>query len=275
MKSWFIFVILPFASALAASTNDWPVYRHDAALSGVSRGKGKITKPQIKWEYYLGAPFVAVAADRNPEPSNIADLDGDGTLEKFSINGKMIEVTDLSGRRLWSFTVDGYPLGGNVRVCKLFPDRKGQQIVSFSHRMDNGEGQGYCFTFDKGVQNGELAWTTGPLTGQYSPTLIVDDVDGDGLPEIIAAPHYQVQIFNGQTGVLKAAVPVAKGRNYGILLSRPRPGYVQKDIYVICDFVLHVECVRFENGKWVHAWGRKYLEDENAARPQGREQYLR
>src|SRR4030095_7576283 len=29
------------------------------------------------------------------------------------------------------------------------------------------------------------------------------------------------------------------------------------------------------NGKWVHAWGLKYLEDENAAAPEGRQRYIR
>lgn len=268
-------VLLVALCSRAASSNDWPVYRHDVALSGVSPGKGRIEKPEIKWEYYLGVPPVTIATDRKPEDPNVADLDGDGTLERFSLKGKTLEVTDLSGKRLWTFEVSGHPLGGNVRVAKLFPDLKGMQIVSFSHRMDTGEGQGYCFAFNNGVTNGELAWTTGPLISQYAPTLIVDDVDGDGFPEIVTAPHYQVQIFNGQTGALKAAVPVAKGRNYGMLLSRPRPGFKSKDIFVISDFVLHVECVRFNDGKWVHAWGKKYLEDENAARPQGREQYLR
>src|SRR5688572_15004650 len=203
------------------------------------------------WEYYLGAPPVAIAVDRKPENLYVADLDGDGAPEKFSLNGNTIEVSDLSGKHLWTFNVDGHPLGGNVRVGKLFPDRKGQQIISFSHRMDTGEGQGYCFEFDKGATNGELAWTTGPLTAQYAPTLIMDDVDGDGLLEIVTAPHYQVQIFKGQTGALKAAVPVAKGRNYGVLLSRPRTGHAQKNIFVVCDFVLHIECARFENGKWI------------------------
>ncbi|MDW8367932.1 MAG: VCBS repeat-containing protein, partial [Abditibacteriales bacterium] len=262
-------------TTLAASANDWRVYRHDVSLSGVSPGKGNIVTPHLKWEYYLGAPFVTVAADRNYQPSNVADLDGDGTPERFHLSGKTIEVTDLNSKPLWSFTVSGHPLGGNVRVCQLLPDRKGKQIISFSHRMDTGEGQGYCFAFDKGARNGALVWTTGPLTAHYAPTLIVDDVDGDGLQEIVTAPHYRVQIFNGQTGALKAEVPVAKGRNYGILLSRPRRDRPQKDIYIISDFVLHVECVRFENGKWVHAWGHKYLEDENAPRPQGRLEYIR
>jgi hypothetical protein len=258
-----------------ASTNDWPVYRHDTALSGVSPGRGHITVPEIKWEYYLGAPFVSVATAGFGTAENIADLCGDGVRERFSLSGKTIEVMDLSGAKLWTHIVDGYPLGGNVRVCRLFPDRKGQQVISFSSRMDTGEGQGYCFSFEHGATNGQLAWTTGPLTSQYAPTLIVDDVDGDGLPEIVTAPHYKVQIFNGQTGALKAEVTEAKGRNYGMLLTRPRRDRPQKDIFVISDFVLHVECVRFEQGHWVHAWGHKYFEDENAPRPEGRQKYLR
>src|SRR5262245_3704465 len=140
-------ILIATSSAMGAPANDWPVYRHDVALSGVSPGKGRIVTPEIKWEYYLGAPFVGLAMDRNPEPSDQADLDGDGTVEKFSLSGKTITVTNRSGQQLWSFTVDGYPLGGNVRVCKLFPDRRGQQLVSFSSRMDTGEGQGYCFSF--------------------------------------------------------------------------------------------------------------------------------
>jgi outer membrane protein assembly factor BamB len=268
-------ILLLMSDAIGSPANEWPVYRHDVALSGVSPGQGRIITPEIKWEYYLGAAFVALATDRNDARSDQADLDGDGHVETFSLRPRTIAVTDLSGQQVWSLAVNGHPLGGNVRVCKLFPDRSGRQLVSFSHRMDSGEGQGYCFSFDKGLQNGELAWTTGPLTGQYSPTLIIDDVDGDGLPEIVTAPHYRVQIFSGQTGVLKAEVPVAKGRNYGILLSRPRPGRVQKDIFIVCDFVLHVECVRWENNKWIHAWGHKYLEDENAGLPEGRQRYIR
>src|SRR6266536_2827710 len=156
MKVHALCAFLLAGSSLAAGTNDWPVYRHDAALSGVSPGKGRIRKPEIKWEYYLGAPPVTIAADRKPANPNVADLDGDGMSEMFSLNGKTIAVTDLSGHRLWTFTVDGQPLGGNVRVGKLFPDRKGLQIIAFSHRMDTGEGQGYCFAFDKGAKNGEL-----------------------------------------------------------------------------------------------------------------------
>ncbi len=279
-------VLFGVSVAALAAGSDWPVYRHDAALTSVSPGKGAITKPAVKWEHYLGVPYQAIATDRKPVNAFSGDLDGDGRIETFTIDNKTIKVFDPAGEELWSHTVDGFPLGGNVRVAELLPDRKGLQVISFSSRMDTGEGQGYCFAFDKGAAKGELVWTTGPLTGQYAPTLIVDDVDGDGLPEIVSAPHYRVQIFDGHTGKIKAEVPWDVGRNYGALLTRPRPRAstarpggsaaeaTHKDIFVVCDFVCHVDCIRHQDGEWVHAWGYKYFEP-NRPTPRGREIYMR
>jgi outer membrane protein assembly factor BamB len=270
-----------------SSPVDWPVYRHDVALTGVSPGKGRIVTPNVQWEYDLGVPYEAMANVRSPDVvwsgrARVADLDGDGRLERILIDDRTLRITDPDGRELWTYTVEGLPLGVNVRVCNLLRPAggdghsggRGLQVISFSNRMDNGQGQGYCFTFDRGAERGELLWTTGPLTGQYSPTLVVDDVDGDGWPEIVMAPHSRVQIFNGQTGALKAEIPWSVGRNYGALLTRPRHDRPQKDIYVISDFVLHVDRLGFENGAWAHAWGHKYVEPD-APTPVGREKYLR
>jgi hypothetical protein len=83
-----------------------------------------------------------------------------------------------------------------------------------------------------------------------------------------------VQIFNGQTGQVKAEVPWEVGRNYGALLTRPAGNGHAKDIYIVSDFVAHVDAIRLRDGKWTHAWGHKYLEP-NVPLPQGRQTYLR
>ena len=234
------------------------MYRHDPRQSSVSPAKGNIASPVIQWEHYLGVPFQSLVSttDRNPWST---DLDGDGERETVVAQGPEVYVIDGAGQRVWSHAVHGTASQGRVRLCHLWPDAKGPQAVVFTSRMDTGEGQGYCFRFDEGVEKGRLAWTTGPLTGQHAPTLIVDDVDGDGVQEIVNAPHYRVQIFDGRTGELEAEVPWDVGRNYGILLTRPRSDSAHKDIFIVCDFVLHVDCIRHVDGEWTHDWGHKYV----------------
>lgn len=265
--------MLLLGATVGAAGSDWPMYRHDTALSGVSMGKGMIVRPAVKWSYYLGCPWTPLAADRQDTPWT-ADLDGNGEPETLSVAGKTIRVLDRAGQPLWEHALAGEAHLERVRIAGMLPDRKGTQVVVFTSRMDSGEGQGYCFTFHKGAAQGELAWTTGPLTGQYAPTLVIDDVDGDSVPEVVTAPHYRVQIFNGQTGALKAEIPWKVGRNYGALLTRPRRDGPGKDLFILCDFVPHVDCLRYQEGRWTHAWGHRYVE-ENAPEPRGRRQYLR
>jgi len=210
------------AAIARAADTQWPMYRHDSRLTGATDAAGKIVRPQVIWQYSLGIPYQPLASHDDADRS-LYDLDGDGTRERFTVEGTTLRVTDAEGAELGRVEVEGGPLGKVVRVAKLFPLRPGLQVIAFSQRMDTGAGQGHCFTFHRGVRHGELAWSTGPLEHYYSPTLIVDDLDGDGLPEIVAAPHYRVQIFSGQTGRLKAEVPWDVGRNYGVLISRPRP----------------------------------------------------
>src|SRR3954451_23162543 len=90
------------AEAQTSGTADWPVYRHDSALTGTTKAKGKITSPKVKWEYYLGIPpanLVDVAASGR---GNLADLDGDGILERYVIDDKTIRIFGLHGEVLWT-----------------------------------------------------------------------------------------------------------------------------------------------------------------------------
>ncbi|MGE3315096.1 MAG: PQQ-binding-like beta-propeller repeat protein [Planctomycetaceae bacterium] len=267
------FVVLNVGTLCLAGEADWPMYRHDPHLTGSTTAKGKIRTPAILWEKYLGTSYQPFATHKRSD-DGLVDLDGDGRRERFRIEPTSFVVQDENGTELSRINVAGRPLGETVRVVRLFPERPGTQVVVLTHRMDNGEGECRCFSFHRGSKLGELAWTTGPIKDYYSPTIIFDDVDGDGEMEVVTAPHYRVQIFSGRSGQLEAEVPWETGRNYGVLTSRPRENSTHKDLFVISDFMPHVDGIRFSDGKWQHVWGHKYVEP-NIPLPNGRERAMR
>lgn len=256
-----------------AGEADWPLYRHDVRLTGATDAQGRIRHPVVLHEHYLGTPYQEFATYK-PADDGLVDLDGDGTCERIVIRTQELYVHDEFGNEVCRVPVVGRPLGDIVRVVKLRPDRAGMQVVVLSHRMDNGEGQCYAFTFHNGRTEGALLWSTGPLDNYYSPTMIFDDIDGDGQVEAITAPHNRVQIFDGRTGQLKSEVRWDTGRNYGVLASRPRKDSKFKDLFVVSDFMPHVDGIRFIDGEWRHAWGHKYVEP-NIPLPNGRERTMR
>src|SRR5262245_45661721 len=75
-----------------AGNADWPVDQHDVALTGTTTAKGKITSPRVKWEYYLGIPPTDLVGADAPGSGGLVDLDGDGILERYAIDGKTIRV---------------------------------------------------------------------------------------------------------------------------------------------------------------------------------------
>src|SRR5262245_40742194 len=79
---------------------DWPVHRNDLPLTGTTTAKGKITSPQVKWEYYLGIPPIDLVSVDAPGSDGLVDLDGDGILERYAIDGKTIRVFGLHGELL-------------------------------------------------------------------------------------------------------------------------------------------------------------------------------
>lgn len=270
-----VLVTLAIATATATPSTEWPVYRHNRTLTSVSPITGNLTQPSILLEHPLGVPapqFTQMVSHRQPHQ---ADLDGDGNLENVVVTSEGVTVQNAVGRTLWSFTYPAKVGSSLLRLCPVLLASEVPQVVVFTKRMDTGEGRGYCFDFSDGVERGYLAWSTEPLTGQHAPTLVIDDVDGDDQLEIVTAPHYRVQIFDAQTGKLEAEVPWQVGRNYGLLTTRPSvTGSHYKDIYIISDFVLHVDCIRHVNGAWRHAWGHRYVKP-NSPQPRGREKYIR
>lgn len=266
--AWLLLVALWLTAAtsllgpgvLAASDLEWPVYRHDVHYTGASAGKGSITNPAVIWDYYLGPPRVGVVHSPLLRKAARRDLDGDGRLESVTAWGRTLTITSEDGQVLWQhqFEEDGFA-DCRLEVGDIIPERAGLEVACSSGHMDTGYGRAYLFGFDKGASPGELIWATDDLKHQYAPCLVLADVDGDGNKEIVLSPHYRVQVLDGRTGAVKYEVPWQVGRNYGILLAQNIDDDPGAEVLIVCDFVLHVDMLKFDDGRPRHVWGHRYM----------------
>ncbi len=258
-------VIALSLGCLVASTRadgTWPIERHDTRNTGATSLRGRITRPAVWWDYYLGPPRAERADNDAVDASAWHDLDGDGRPERVHVGGSTITVQDRTGRTLWSHTAPNNTqlAAFCCKVARVLPDARGLQILTASSRMDTGEGYAWCFSFERGAARGRIAWKTPNLTGMYSPEGIVADVDSDGRMEFCLAPHYRVLILDAVTGKTKHTVPWDVGRNYGLFAAEDVDGDGCRELLVICDFVLHVDLIDVSpGGKATHAWSKRFI----------------
>src|SRR6476619_5784440 len=84
----------PAAAFLAGS--DWPMYRHDPALSAESPLRGGLAEaPRVAWSLDLGGPHVP------SESVVVRDVTGDGRDEFLALTADSVACRDNRGRLLW------------------------------------------------------------------------------------------------------------------------------------------------------------------------------
>jgi hypothetical protein len=109
----------PLAAALTAAATegrrmkltgtDWPVYRHDAALTAISPLKGGLGQaPHVAWSLDLGGRAVP------SERILVADVTGDGRDDFLALGAETVTCRDARGRERWR--LEGYP---NARVADV------------------------------------------------------------------------------------------------------------------------------------------------------------
>src|SRR5262245_2995269 len=82
--------------ATFAPGSDWPMYRHDPALSGVSPIKGGLAEaPRVAWTIDLGGPKVPA------ESVIVRDVTGDGRDDFLTLSADTVVCRDNRGRLLW------------------------------------------------------------------------------------------------------------------------------------------------------------------------------
>jgi hypothetical protein len=85
---------LPASPFLAGS--DWPMYRHDPALSAASPIRGGLADtPRVAWSLDLGGPHLP------SESVVVRDVTGDGRDEFLTLTADSVTCRDNRGRRLW------------------------------------------------------------------------------------------------------------------------------------------------------------------------------
>src|SRR5438105_4861613 len=76
--------------------SDWPMYRHDAELSGASTLRGGLAEaPKVAWSLDLGGPHVPA------ESILVRDVTGDGRDEFLILSADSVACRDSRGRLLW------------------------------------------------------------------------------------------------------------------------------------------------------------------------------
>jgi hypothetical protein len=84
------------ASPAFLAGSDWPMYRHDPALSAASPLRGGLAEaPRLAWSLDLGGPHVPA------ESVVVCDVTGDGRDEFLTLTADAVACRDNRGRLLW------------------------------------------------------------------------------------------------------------------------------------------------------------------------------
>lgn len=176
------FIFLNAAWSSAGPGADWPSFRHDAGLTGLSPLKGGMDKaPGELWSIDLGGPSYPA------ETVTIQDINGDGKVEVLRTLTDRLICQNLAGKKLWETKKIQKPLVRDIRdyagdggrgllttytralstVYNMIDGRTGKMAELFStqnvfggtprtgHILQGVKGQQYCFPWSGGE---EEAW---------------------------------------------------------------------------------------------------------------------
>ena len=136
---------------------DWPVWRHDPALTGRSPLKGSLTKaPVVSWRY----PLTGMRS------------------EVFHPSQYVWGLLTLDGEKIWNLP------GGDVPQVGVLPglgDVDGDGKMALGAPFPDGF---RCYE----AATGKLRWTLKIPAGPYAGTVSAD-LDGDGRDEFLFAAH--------------------------------------------------------------------------------------
>jgi len=248
---------------------NWPAVRNFDNTGASHLLGGRLSSPTVRARYRQPNHYYPVVARMVATPPSAAptawgekprpatqDFDGDGNLETIRhINAadsvKVQVVSAPDGAVLWEHEISMENRPGlhliDPIIADVVPELNGDEAIFFGNWIDvprkeamgieNEDGFfGYicCVSYADGV--GRMVWENEQMHITYSPGVIIDDIDEDGIQDIVVSVHFRMFAINGQTGETTHDVFFSHGRNYALVQTFEGEGDVLKRVLISGDF---------------------------------------
>jgi uncharacterized protein (TIGR03382 family) len=240
------------AHAASPPAGSWVTYGHDFQRTGRADGVGALLAPKVAWTLPMGALL-------GPTQAFAADADGDGRPEIVAISGGRVIATHADGSTLWTTPIMGpttvlgaWDLDGNGTIEVVVDTTAGVVVLggpggnvvarittdapvaaTFAPESAHGgvlilaasRGPLSGYDFRNGLSSTAPAWTTSAANDTAN---VVDDVDGDGLPDLVRPLDDGFEVDDPLTGATRYALPAmgpaAYVYSYALVNVDGRPG---------------------------------------------------
>jgi hypothetical protein len=232
------------------------MFRADQVQSCRARGVGEIGAPRVGWSFDLRGWSVqlGVAGDATVNAPQVRTLRLDGeefpalSATQQAAWGLAPPMVDLAG--------DGKLVPAPAYAARVIPSLPGYQVPG-TVMNDAARGCGVLYAYDGGVQR--EVWRSEEFEVYQGPHPVVVDANGDGKLEVVACPHYQIVVMDGETGKTLQQLRWHDGRNYGHFIAKDIDGDGATEFLVLADFYTHMAMVDNDGQNLKLLW-RKEIE---------------
>jgi outer membrane protein assembly factor BamB len=237
---------------------------HGAGYVGLAIVRGALrcysADGAMRWSLHpQGLNFSAISAS--------GDLAGDGGALVALQAGRPTEpygaavlVSVADGKLLWRYDVEPMSYAWYLHVGNYLPGKRSKQIVVLMQGYPPDARNGYIALFD--FADGSPApfqrWRYDFDHYTCFPSFLTDDLDGDGIDELVVETHSRMWFLDALTGRVKQFlnwdVSPANIRSYGLVQFVDLNGDGRKDFLCIANFAQHQEVLLNVNGKMTKAW---------------------
>ncbi len=253
---WIVAFVFVLPLACGASEKDWPVWRHDTALTGRSDLKGDMaSEPSVAWTFPLcGMRGLLMVDAAKPQPRSRARHAGPFGEDYLT------QTADQWGMQPHTYSLpNGERLVLNenaARRCgRIHPELPEPQQVQMAGK--GADARLRLFAWDTPDGQRREVWSSPAGKAAYERwNLCFGDIDGDGTDEIIAAGHGGVMCYDPRDGTLKCECHYGhRSRGFIGVADIDDDGAVE--FLDIGLFQIGIEVCDYQDGELKLLWGDK------------------